>query len=201
METSQPDREPDAPADNDADLDAMRRLQGGEDLALNELMSRWQARLLSFTFRYTGNHEDALDIAQETFVRVYEYKGQFGGTGKFSTWLFTIASNLCKNHARWRSRHPNVSLDGEEMSKHEQRDPAKEPWENADGNEVAAAVRDKVQALPHDLKTVVLLSVYDDRSHNEIAGMLRCTPKAVESRLYRAKQLLRRALSPVIGSE
>lgn len=176
-------------------MDAMRRLQGGEDLALNELMQRWQKRLLGFAFRYVGNQQDAVDIAQETFVRVYQHRDRFAGTGCFSTWLFAIAINLCRNHARWRSRHPNVSLDAEDTPHAEHPDSARQPWENAEGNDLAAAVRDQVQKLPHDLKTVVLLSVYDSHSHGEIAGMLQCTPKAIETRLYRAKQLLRDALA------
>ena len=107
---------------------------------------------------------------------------------------FAIAINLCRNHARWRSRHPNVSMDTDESPRTEEVDPARQPWENLAGHEMAAAVRDQVQKLPHDLKSVVLLSVYDARSHAEIAEVLHCTPKAVETRLYRAKQFLREAL-------
>ncbi|SRR5581483_1695199 len=176
-----------------SDLDAMRRLQTGDDLALNELMERWQKPLLGFVYRYVGNQEDAIDIAQETFVRVYEYRDRFAGTGKFSTWLFAIAANLCRNLARWHARHPNVPLEDEAHGEHA--DPARQPWENAASHDLAEAVREEVQALPHDLKTVVLLSVYDEHSHAEIADMLHCTPKAVETRLYRAKQLLHKALS------
>ena len=177
------------------DLDAMRRLQAGDELALNELMQRWQKPLMGFVFRYLGNQQDAVDIAQETFVRVYEHRARFGGTGTFSTWLFAIAVNLCRNHARWRSRHPNVSLDVDEPAHAELPDASPQPWENAESDDLAAAVRKEVQKLPHDLKTVVLLSVYDEHPHAKIAEMLRCTPKAIETRLYRAKQLLGKALT------
>lgn len=182
-------------ADEAADMETMQRLQCGDNLALNELMERWQKPVLGFAFRYVGNREDAVDIAQETFVRVYEYRDRFAGTGKFSTWLFSIAANLCRNHARWLSRHPSVPLDAGEESCKEHKDSAPQPWENAERDDLAGAVREQVQALPHDLKTVVLLSVYDERPHAEIAEMLHCTAKAVETRLYRARQLLRTALA------
>ena len=177
------------------DLEAMRRLQTGEDLALNELMGRWQKPLLGFVFRYLGNQQDAVDVAQEAFVRVYEHRDRFAGTGSFSTWLFAIAVNLCRNHARWRARHPNVSLDMDEPAHAEHPDASPQPWENVESDDMAAAVRHEVRKLPHDLKTVVLLSVYDEHPHATIAGMLHCTPKAVETRLYRAKQLLAKALT------
>src|SRR5437016_675884 len=88
----------------------MLRLKGGDDLALNELMGRWQNPLVSFILRYVGNEQDALDLAQESFVHVYESRNRYRPTAKFSTWLFTIASNLCRNLTRWRERHPTVPL-------------------------------------------------------------------------------------------
>lgn len=95
----------------EADRDAMLRLKDGDDLALNELMTRWQLPLVAFIQRYIGNPTEALDLAQETFVRVYESRRRYKPTAKFSTWLFTIASNLCRNFFRWQGRHPAVSLD------------------------------------------------------------------------------------------
>src|SRR3984957_19181246 len=89
-------------ADPDAEL--MLRLKNGEDSILNELMSRWQQSLVAFIYRYIGHEADALDLAQETFVRVYETRRRYTVQGKFSTWLFTIAANLCRNHLRWRLR-------------------------------------------------------------------------------------------------
>src|SRR4030095_16121993 len=109
-------------SESEADIKAMLRLRGGEDLALGELMQRWQEPLVSFIYRYTGNKEDALDLAQETFARVYESRIRYQPTAKFSTWLFKIAANLCRNHARWQERHPTVALhhsrDGDEPDAH-----------------------------------------------------------------------------------
>ena len=178
----------------------MHRLKAGDDLALNELMGRWQTPLVAFIVRYTGNPSDALDLAQETFVRVYESRARYQPSAKFSTWLFTIATNLCRNHARWRERHPTVSLhrSGEEDDCSLESTipaPGDTPADTAERNDLASAVREHIQALPHDLKTVVLLFEYQELGYEEIAAALGCTAKAVETRLYRARQLLRASLS------
>ena len=183
-------------APTSADADCMARLRAGDDLALNALMDRWQKPLATFLFRYAGNEAVALDLAQETFVRVYENRHAFRG-GAFSSWLFSIAANLCKNHARWQARHPTVSLDAERVC--EIASPAASPGAQAAEAELAGAVREAVQGLPHDLKTVTLLFEYQEQSHSEIAAALGCTPKAVETRLYRARQILREKLAPWVG--
>jgi len=177
----------------------MCRLQSGEESALNELMNRWQQPLVGFICRYVGNEADALDLAQETFVRVYESRHRYKQTAKFSTWLFTIATNLCRNLFRWQKRHPTVTLDGETQDSV----PLIEtlaatddhPFTLADRKELAAAVRDSIQALPHDLRTTLLLFEYEDLSYEEIAVILECSMKAVETRLYRARNILRDKLA------
>jgi len=89
----------------------MEKLQAGHDAALNDLMERHAAPVFHFLCRMVGNEDDANDLAQETFVRVFKSAKSFRAEQKFSTWLFTIAANLARNHFRWRSRHPNGSLD------------------------------------------------------------------------------------------
>ncbi len=178
----------------------MLRLKGGDDLALNELMGRWQGPLTGFILRYTGNREDALDLAQETFVRVFEHRRKYEPKSNFSTWLFTIATNLCRNLARWRERHPTVTLHtvgggGDSGLEQTTAAPGDSPDESVERDERAIALRDQIQKLPHDLKTAVLLFEYQDLGYKEIATALHCTPKAVETRLYRAREILRAALS------
>src|SRR6185295_7265752 len=90
----------------------MQRLMKGHDSALNALMDRHAGPLFQFLFRMVNNEEDAADLAQETFARVYRYRARYNH-GKFTTWLYTIASNLARSEYRRRRRHPNVSLDAE----------------------------------------------------------------------------------------
>ena len=183
----------------DTDAALMLALKDGDDLALNEIMRRWQTPLVSFIFRHVGNHSDALDLAQETFVRVYESRARYQPSAKFSTWLFTIASNLCRNLARWRERHPTVSLDAPTDQDNAGLGsvipaPVESPSDSAERNDLASAVRQHIHALPHDLKTAVILFEYDEMSHEEIGQVLGCSAKAVETRLYRARKILREAL-------
>jgi len=185
---------------SEADNAAMSRLQGGDDLALNDIMARWQQPLANYLQRFCGNEATALDLAEETFVRVYEARHRYDSHGRFATWLYTIAGNLARNAHRWQQRHPAVSLDaptdencgtlGTSLP-----DAAPAPDVRAEQNERAAAVRAAIAGLPEDQRAAVLLSEFEDRSHAEIAAVLDCTPKAVETRLYHARRTLREKLS------
>lgn len=186
--------------DSDAlDRADMEKLQAGRDAALNNLMERHAAPVFHFLCRLTGNEDDANDLAQETFVRVFKSCKSFRSGEKFSTWLFTIAANLARNHFRWRARHPNLSLDAENSGTDQTlgstlpaNTPA--PSEVALAGERAAAVRLAVQKLPEDLREAIVLCEWEERSVAEAATILAATPKAVESRLYRARQILRERL-------
>ena len=188
--------------ENDPDFACMLRLKEGDDLALNELMERWQKPLHSFILRYVGNHRDSIELAEETFVRVYQHRSRFNFKSKFSTWLLTIATNLCRQHTRWRKRHPTISLDDaasvDEVSDKNLFVSAEEtPSAQASRAELAKLVKEEIEQLPHDLKTAVLLFAYDNLSYSEIGEILGCTPKAVETRLYRVRKLLAKKLAAI----
>jgi RNA polymerase sigma factor (sigma-70 family) len=182
------------PADADIDAVDMQALQHGEDKALDRLMTRWQVPLRSFLYRHTQNESDALDLAQETFVRIYRHRDRFRSGAKFSTWLFAIAFNLARDNARRRNRRPTQSLEDspEPVDSHL-------PFTSADEQERAAAVRAAVAGLPDDLRAAVILFEYEDKSHAEIAGIVGASAKAVETRLYRARQLLKKTLARHLG--
>jgi RNA polymerase sigma-70 factor (ECF subfamily) len=177
----------------------MERLMAGHDAALNDLMERHAPPVFRFLCRMVGNEDDASDLAQETFVRVFKSAGSFRLEQKFSAWLFTIAANLARNHFRWRARHPNVSLDAENPETEQTLGgtlPADGPAPNEEAlaTERAKAVRVAVGKLPEDLREAIVLCEWEERSTAEAAAILGTTPKAVESRLYRARQVLRERL-------
>jgi RNA polymerase sigma-70 factor (ECF subfamily) len=177
----------------------MEQLVAGQGAALNALMERHATGVFHFLCRMLGNEDDANDLAQETFARVYRARDSYRPEQKFSTWLFTIAANLARNQIRWRSRHPNVSLDAEsETTEQTLGDtlPANgsSPHEAAEAAERAEAVRSAVQRLPDDLREAIVLCEWEDLSVAEAATVLSTTPKAVESRLCRARNLLRERL-------
>ena len=182
----------------DPDAQLMLRLKNGEDQVLNELMGRWQQPLVSFIYRYIGQETEALDLAQETFVRVYETRHRYTVQGKFSTWLFTIAANLSRNHLRWRHRRGDSASEGRDAKgvafAESLQSEDDSPDQAAMRSESIALIKEVVNQLPHDLKTVILLYEYQGLSYEEIASVLGCSTKAVEMKLYRTRILLRERL-------
>ena len=177
----------------------MARLAAGHDAALNGLMERHATSVFHFLCRMLGNEEDANDLAQETFARVYRAKTSFRENEKFTTWLYTIAANLARNQFRWRTRHPNTSLNagtdstGQSLSDVlPSNDPA--PGEQMIAAERAAAVREAVNLLPDDMREAIVCCEWEERTVIETATILNTMPKAIESRLYRARQILRARL-------
>lgn len=181
----------------------MQRLANGDEAALNDLMERHGPKLYHYLFRCLQDQEDAEDLAQETFVKLYQNRDRFDTGRKFSAWLYTIASNLVKDHYRWRSRHPQVSLDAENDATGESyRDALPQvgpsPTDHLQAGERAEAVRRAVAALPEELRLPLILAEYVQCSHAEIGGILSCSAKAVETRVYRARQRLRSSLSSLL---
>jgi len=183
---------------HDDEGNLMSRVQAGDDRAFDALMIRWEVRLRRFAQRYLHNEHDAMDVAQETFVRAYRHRENFRAGAKFSTWLFSIALNLCRDRARRCKGRPLLFLDENELAlaaDQSRDDTANAPDAEAIRAETARAVRTAVHALPEPLKSAILLCEFEQFSHAEAAGALGCTPKAVETRLYRARAHLREALA------
>jgi len=181
----------------------MVRLAAGHGPALNNLMERHAPKLFNYLARSLQDENDAADLAQETFVRVFQNCMKFDARMKFSTWLYAIATNLVKDRYRHRTRHPQVSLDAENQATGEDfratmPEQSPTPSESLQGVERAEAVRQAVGRLPEDLRTPLILSEYEELSHAEIGEILKCSVKAVETRLYRARNQLREKLAPLL---
>jgi RNA polymerase sigma-70 factor (ECF subfamily) len=183
----------------------MIRLASGHGAALNSLMERHAPKLFNYLVRCLQNEEDAADAAQETFARVFQNRTKFNAHQKFTTWLYAIATNLVKDRYRHRSRHPQVSLDAESETTGENfRESVPEhqptPSESLQSAERSEAVRHAVMELPEELRVPLILSEYEELSHAEIGGILKCTAKAVETRIYRARLQLRTSLVRLLES-
>lgn len=183
----------------------MLQLRDGDEAALGRLMERWERPLKSFLYRLLLDRGEAAEVAQETFVKVYFQRARFRSDGRFGSWVLTIAANLARNRRRWWRRHPTVSLDASPESEDgkapswEAVDPARGPAERALAAERAAEVRHAVAELPHELREAIVLAEFEERPHIEIGAILGCTAKAVEMRLYRARERLRRRLGETNG--
>ena len=188
-----------SPDMDELDVQDMQRLADGHETALNDLMERHAEKLFHYLGRCLQNQDDAADLAQEIFMKLYQGRARFDTGQRFSTWLYTIASNLVKDRYRWRSRHPQVSLDAEnEASGGSYQDALPQdgpsPTEHVQAGERAEAVRRAVAALPEELRQPLILAEYEERSHAEIGEILGCSAKAVETRIYRVRQHLRARL-------
>lgn len=180
-----------------SDEELMRRLQGGEEAALASLMERWEIPVKRFIFRLLGNVTEAEDLAQEVFCRIFTRRTHYRLGAKFSTWCYAIAANLAKNRLRWWQRHPAHSIDAWIEAGGEIADESRAGASAAQAalrQEQILAVQQAVAALPLDSRTALILFEYEEQTIAEIAEALDCTPKAVENRLYRARQLLKRTL-------
>lgn len=181
----------------------MAQLAEGHDAALNGLMERHGPKLFNYLLRSLQNEEDAADLAQETFVRIYENRRKYDSHQKFTTWLYAIASNLVRDRFRWRSRHPQTSLEAENADTDRSmiktlRSPDPLPDATLQNRERAEQVRRAIAGLPEELREPLILSVYQELRHAEIAAILKCSAKAVETRIYRARQQLRTRLGSLL---
>jgi RNA polymerase sigma-70 factor (ECF subfamily) len=182
---------------DDPDLPLVRALQAGDDHALTALMARHREPLYRFLFRYTRNETAAADLAQEAFVRAYFNIGSFKPAARFSTWLHQIALNLCRDRARSRDykrsfwQQPLSDLAGALTIT----DRTPSPEALAITRESGEHLQRLIDELPHPLKAVLILTVLEERPHKEVAEILGISPKAVETRVYRARKLLAASLA------
>jgi RNA polymerase sigma factor (sigma-70 family) len=175
------------------DTELMGRVQTGDEAALGALMQRWELAVKAVIGRIVLNASEAEELAQETFVRVWQQREKYRVGAPFRPWIFAIAVNLARNRLRWWKRRPIVALE----------DWTEAPADDADGetgthrlerSECARAVRDAVAGLPPDLREALVLYEYERMSHTEIAETVGASPKAVENRIARAREKLRPAL-------
>lgn len=171
----------------------MRRVQLGDEAALGRLMERWERPVKAVIARLLFNQSEAEELAQETFVRVWQQREKFHAGAEFRPWVFSIAINLARNRLRWWRRRPHVELQ-EWTRTDETRASGPREETGVERDERAAAVRDAIAALPTELREAIVLFEYEHLSHAEIGAAVGATTKAVETRLYRAREKLRVAL-------
>ncbi len=186
--------DPPARGTPDDDAELMRRVQAGDEAAFGALMARWERPVKAVIARLVSNASEAEELAQETFVRVWQQRGRFRRDAAVRPWLFSIAINLARNRLRWWRRRPTVEWsEGSAVSETDRAEDAAGA-NRLVAQERAAAVRAAVAALPGELREAIVLFEYEQMSHAEIAVAVGATPKAVETRIHRAREKLRTAL-------
>ena len=176
----------------------------GDERAFQELVERYQVRLLNFIYRTIGDRERAEDLVQEVFIRVYRHIHRFDTTKKFSTWIYTIASNLAKNELRNRSRNPLVLFQAITGTRIEEERPLQfedftsRPDDLFQKRHLRSLVEETVAQLPEHHRQVFVLREIEGKSYEEIAEITHCNLGTVKSRLNRARNAFAAIIEPWI---
>jgi RNA polymerase sigma factor (sigma-70 family) len=184
----------DAAATPGEDAALMRGVQSGDETAFAELMQRWELPVKSVIARIILNASEAEDLAQETFVRLWQHRRRFDPSKAVKPWILGIAINLARNRLRWWKRRPTVSLEDWTETPASTAGSGIDSRHHLERQEKAIAIRDAVAALPRDLREAIVLFEYEHMSYAEIAATLDATPKAIENRIARAREKLRVSL-------
>ena len=177
-------------ARDDPDAELVLRAGAGDQAACSQLVDRWLAPVHRLAQRVLGNAADADEVAQDTFLRVWEHASRWKPDAKFSTWLFRVAHNLCMDRLRARRRGDDTLLDtlGDETTV------ARE----AERAATAASVREAVAALPARQRMALSLCHFEELGNIEAAGVMGISVEALESLLGRARRALRSSLATLV---
>jgi RNA polymerase sigma-70 factor (ECF subfamily) len=194
------------PDQADPDAVLMLRVKRGDRAAFAELVEKYKQPLFNFVFRTLRDEIETEDVAQNTFLQVWKSRARYQRTAKFSTWLFTIARNLCLNEIRRRARHPAESL--EETHPEHDDQPSRQyedkkiflPTETALHGELAKKIEEALAELPENQRTAILLCRQDELSYEEIAEVLDCSLSATKSLIHRGREFLKEKLKPYLST-
>jgi RNA polymerase sigma-70 factor (ECF subfamily) len=178
------------------DEELVARCLAGETECFNQLIVRWERPIYTLALRLLGNDEDARDVSQDTFLRAFRALPGFKGQAKFSSWLYRIALNLCRDWARRRRRTPIVPVpDGVEMAELGSSERVDEPFEDVLARrELSQTVARAMRVLTADQRAALILKEYHGLTFQEIAELLGCPLSTVKTRLYQGLTVLRREL-------
>jgi RNA polymerase sigma-70 factor (ECF subfamily) len=185
----------------DPDVALMLRLQGGDQVAFQEIFRKFSPRVLRYACRFILSEARAEELTQDVFVQVFRFRRRYRPQSKLSTWIYTIATNVCLNELRRPERQLRVDLWDQRGLPEESRegpplpDPdARTPEENAGARELARQLESAVAALPPKQRAALLLSRVDGLAYKDVGEALGCSEGAVKALLFRATQTLRRSL-------
>ena len=189
---------------SDPDAALMLRVKQGDAAAFEELVEKYKQPVMNLVYRTLPDATEAEDLAQHVFLQVFKSAHRYEATAKFSTWLFTIARNLCLNEIRRRSRHPADSLDETYADNDEQ--PIRQPEdpkvfaasEAALHGELEAKIEEALADLPEKQRTAILICRGDEFSYEDIAKVLECSVSATKSLIHRGRETLKEKLKPYL---
>ncbi|MBI3047842.1 MAG: sigma-70 family RNA polymerase sigma factor [Acidobacteria bacterium] len=178
------------------DEDLVARSRGGDVESFNQLILRWERPIYALAYRVIGREEDARDICQETFLRAFRALPGFKGQAKFSSWLYRIALNLCRDWVRRQRRAPLVEVPQgvDALDLAAQGKPTESIEDLVSRRELSEAVAEAMALLPQEQRTAIILKEYHGMTFQEIAELQGCPLSTVKTRLYQGLTVLRRRL-------
>jgi RNA polymerase sigma-70 factor (ECF subfamily) len=191
-------------SEQDPDAALMLRVKQGDIAAFEQLVDKYKQPVMNLVYRMLHDATEAEDVAQNVFVQVHKSAGRYEVSSKFSTWLFTIARNLCLNELRRRSRHPADSMDAAHPEQEDQ------PWQQFEDKktfsppesllhgELERKIEEAMAELPENQRTAILLCRQDELSYEDIAKVLKCSLSATKSLIHRGRETLKQKLKPYL---
>ena len=179
-----------------SDEELVSRSIGGDVESFNQLVLRWERPIYALAYRVIGREEDARDVCQETFLRAFRALGGFRGQAKFSSWLYRIALNLCRDWVRRQRRTPVVQIpeDVDVLELAASREPVESIEDVVHRHDLTRAVERAMAKLPEEQRTAIILKEYHGLTFQEIADLAGCPLSTVKTRLYQGLAVLRREL-------
>ncbi len=183
-----------------SDEELIERFQKGDREAFEQIVERYKDQLLNFAYRFLGSRQEAEDVVQDTFLRVYRNRKAYRRVARFSTWIYTIAGNLAKTELRKRKRRKLFSISdlGFEEKDYEISDLTYNPEDDVEGTLKEEIIQKEIQRLPPKFREVIILRDVQGLSYEEIALILKIPIGTVKSRVNRARLRLQKRLKEIL---
>ncbi len=191
------------PPRSNIDNELVQQVRAGDKGAFDVLVQKYQFKILKLVNRYVNDPSEAMDVAQESFIKAYRALDKFRGDSAFYTWLYRIAINTAKNHIVSQSRRI-IEADVElvDMENTLTKGNLKEysaPEKILLDVEIENAVNEVIKHLPKELRTAITLRELEGLSYEEIAGIMACPVGTVRSRIFRAREAIERRIKPLLN--
>jgi RNA polymerase, sigma-24 subunit, RpoE len=177
-----------------ADKELVERVQAGDKRAFDVLVLKYQHKLVKLISRYVHDHAEALDVAQEAFIKAYRALPRFRGDSSFYTWLYRIGINTAKNYLVSQGRRPpDNDIDAQDAERYDIESRLKDhesPEALAQRDQVQETVMSAIDDLPEDLRTAIVLREFEGLTYDEIAQAMECPIGTVRSRIFRAREAI-----------